>query len=306
MKYFLIYNPTSRQGKSKKDFEKIISILNSKRADFRYVLTTRKDEAIDSANSVTKKNFDVVVPVGGDGTICEVITGLMLQQERFRPMMGALHVGTSPDFNRYHNLPNKIEEAIEVLINGKTRYIDIGKVTHRDLRKERDITSYFGSSVNMGLGPSIASKSNGRYREYLGDFLGTLSATIVSLVDFKPIDLNLRVDGKNIDLENIFNLTVGKDPYLASGMRVPIEIPENNGKMYLLSIQGKHKIPLVANLWRLYAGNILDYSKAKLLSCREVEVQGTGNEKLEFDGDFRGYLPAKIEVIPRTLEILVK
>ncbi len=273
MKYFLIYNPTSRQGKSKDDFRKIVSILESKKVDFEYVLTTRKDEAIDLASSISKNIFDVVVPVGGDGTICEVITGLMFQPRRVRPIMGALHIGTSPDFNRYHQIPNRIEEAIEVLLSGKTKEIDIGKVTHRDLENKKNIISYFGSSVNIGLGPSIASKSNGRYRKYLGDFLGTLSSTMISLAGFNPINLRLDVDGEVIDLENIFNLTVGKDPYLASGMRIPIEMAEDNGRIYLLSIQGRYKIPLVGNLWRLYAGNILDYSGAKLMSCKKVEVR---------------------------------
>ena len=81
---------------------------------------------------------------------------------------------------------------------------------------------------------------------------------------------------------------------------------EDNGKMYLLSMQGRNKISLIANLWRLYAGNILDYSGAKLLSCKEAEVRGSENERLEFDGDVRGYLPAKIEVMLKSLEILVK
>jgi diacylglycerol kinase (ATP) len=306
MKYFLIYNPTSRQGRSKDDFKRILSILGSRKIDFKYVVTTKKDEAIDLARQVNKDNFDVVVPAGGDGTICEVITGLMSQPERSRPIMGALHIGTSPDFNRYHKIPNGIEEAVGVLLGGKKRKIDIGKITHRDLENKKDITSYFGSSVNIGLGPAIASKSNGRYRKYLGDFLGTLSSTFVSLANFNSIDLRLKVDGENIGYKNLFNLTIGKDPYLASGMRVPIEMAEDNGRMYLLSIQGRHKIPLVANLWRLYAGNILDYSGAKLLSCKEVEIQGNKNERLEFDGDFRGYLPAKIEVMPKSLEILVR
>ena len=306
MRYHLIYNPTSRQGKSRRNFDEIISILKAKNIDFEYVLTTRKDEAIVLAKSVSKQDFDVVVPVGGDGTICEVITGLMSQQETERPKMGILHIGTSPDFNRYHNLPVKIEEAIEVLLNGKSKKIDIGKIIHRDMEKINEITSYFGSSVNIGLGPSIASKSNGRYREYLGDFLGTLSSTLVSLANYKPMGLKLKIDGEENNLRDVFNLTVGKDPYLASGMRVPIEVEEDNGRMYMLSIQGKHKLPVIANLWRLYAGNILDYSGARLLHCKKVEVQGEKAERLEFDGDFRGYLPAKIEVLPKSLEILIR
>jgi YegS/Rv2252/BmrU family lipid kinase len=306
MKYCLIYNPTAKQGRSKKDFDRIVSILKERNVNFKYVLTTGKDEAINLSNSIAKHDSDVVVPVGGDGTICEAITGLMSQPRETRPLMGVLHIGTSPDFNRYHQIPYNVEEAIEVLLKGKTRCIDIGKVTHRDLDRRKDITSYFGSSVNIGMGPSIASKSNGRYRKYLGDFLGTLSSTLVSLARFNPINLRLKVDGQDADAESIFNLTVGKDPYLASGMRVPVEMAEDNGNMYLLSIQGQHKIPLMANLWRLYAGNILDYSGAKLRYCKEIEVQGSKDESLEFDGDVRGYLPAKIEVIPKALEILVK
>lgn len=306
MKYFLIYNPTSRQGRSQADFQKIIAILNKREADFDYVLTRKKDEAIDLARRVNKKDFDVVVPVGGDGTICEVITGLMLQHEITRPLMGALHIGTSPDFNRYHQIPFKIEEAIDVLLGGKTKKIDIGKITHKDLFNEGEVTSYFGSSVNIGLGPYIASKSNGRYRKYLGDFLGTLSSTLVSLARYKPIDLRLNVDGKEKDTPNLFNLTIGKDPYLASGMRIPMDFSENNGMMYLLSIQGRHKVPLIANLWRLYAGNILNYSGAKLSFCNEVDIKADKLERIEFDGDFRGYLPAKIEIMPKSLEILVK
>ncbi|MBU2104745.1 MAG: hypothetical protein KKF67_03145 [Nanoarchaeota archaeon] len=306
MKYFLIYNPVSKSGKSKKSFSKILFVMKENKINFDYVFTSRKDEAIDLAKNITKDNYDVIVPVGGDGTICEAITGLMHQSKEQRPKLGVLHVGTSPDFNRYHNLPVKLEEAVDVLFKAKTKEIDVGKITHLGLDKQSQFVSYFGSSVNIGLGPSIASKSNGRYRKYLGDFLGTLSSTLVSLAGFNPINLRLRVDGEREELKDVFNLTIGKDPYLASGMRIPIEIKEDSGRMYILAIQGKHKPSLLANLWRLYSGNILDYKGSKFRYCKEVEVFGNENEKLEFDGDFRGYLPAKIEVLPTSLEILVR
>ncbi len=305
MKYFLIYNPTSRQGKSKRDFNKINSILKYRCIDFDYVLTSKKDEAIDLSRRAKRVEYDVIVAVGGDGTICEVITGLMSKPENERQKLGVLHIGTSPDFNRYHNLPIKLEESIDVLLGGKSRKVDIGKITYKNILR-KNCVSYFGSSVNIGLGPSIASKSNGRYREYFGDFLGTLGSTLVSLVEFDPINLKLIVDGKREELKDVFNLTIGKDPYLASGMRVPLKIKENSGSMYMLSIQGKHKLSLLSNLWRLYYGNILDYNGSKFRDCREVEVSGNKNEKLEFDGDFRGYLPAKIRVLPKSLEILVR
>lgn len=305
MRYFLIYNPTSRQGKSRRNFGKAISILKNKGANFDYILTSKKDEAINLSKRVDKTKYDVVVAVGGDGTICEVITGLMSKSEQERQKLGILHVGTSPDFNKYHNLPTGIEESVEVLLKNKFRKIDVGKISYQNISRT-DCVSYFGSSVNIGLGPSIASKSNGRYRKYLGDFLGTLSSTLVSLAGFNSIDLRLKMDGKNEELKDIFNLTIGKDPHLASGMRIPVEVKEDNGIMYMLAIKGKHKISLLGNLWRLYFGDILDYEGADFKCCKDVEVFNNENERLEFDGDVRGYLPAKIEVVPKSLEILVK
>ncbi len=306
MNFLLIHNPTAYFGRNESKFEKVVSLFKEKELSFDYVSTTRKDEAIKLSREATKDRYGVVVPVGGDGTICEVITGLMSQQKKNRPRLGVLHIGTSPDFNRYHDIPINLEEAVNILSKGRTKRIDVGKITYLDLNKNR-VTSYFGSSVNIGLGPDIASKSNGRYREYLGDFLGTFCSTLVSLVKFKQITLKFKIDGKDEkEITSLVNLTVGKDPYLASGMRVPIDIKPDDGKLYSLAIRGESKLSLLKNLWRLYSGNILDYDGANLRYCKNVEIESTENHKLEFDGDFRGYSPAKIEVIPRGLELIVK
>ncbi|MBU4501854.1 MAG: hypothetical protein KKA79_04625 [Nanoarchaeota archaeon] len=342
MKYFLIYNPTSRQGKSKADFERIKSILTKEKVEFEYAVTSKKDEAISLARKAPKK-FDVIVAIGGDGTICEVITGILSRKKPY-PKLGVVHIGTSPDFNRYHKIPIKLDESVKSLIRGRTKKIDIGKITHLNLDKKKTI-SYFGSSVNIGLGPNIASKSNGRYREYLGDFLGTLLSTLVSLTQYKKSDFKLNIDDVKKEVSNLINLTIGKDPFIASGMRVPLDMSEfttglltsgnsehaqeplnrqdatkvmppvyspavldikqDDGKMYCLSISGKTKLSLLVNLWRLYLGNILNSSGARLEFCRKVIVEyNKANPKIEFDGDYRGYLPAKIEVIPRALEVI--
>ena len=302
MNYFLIYNPTSRQGKSKKDFDKIITILKNKDINFDYSITKQKDGAISLAKQVSK-DYDVIVAVGGDGTICEVITGIMSRKKPL-PKLGVMHIGTSPDFNRFHNIPVKIEQAMNTLLKGKTKKIDIGKISHLDLNKKNTI-SYFGSSVNVGLGPNIASKSNGRYREYLGDLLGTLLSTLVSLTQYKKSDFRLKVDDNDRLLKNVINITIGKDPYIASGMRIPLDMDPDNGKMYILSITGRSKISLLLNLWRLYIGNILNSSDAKLEYCKIIKLSDNKiNPKIEFDGDFRGYLPATIEILPTALEVI--
>lgn len=325
MRYFLIVNPTAHQGRSVKSFEKILNLLKTKNVYFDYAFTSKKDEAVELASKAVRERWDVIVAVGGDGTISEVTTGILnvgaysntLLHLENRAKLGVLHIGTSPDFNRYHNIPVKLEDAVAVLVKGRTRLIDIGKITYLgsynksisldNLDNHKDTkTAYFSSNVNVGLGPQIASKANNRYRKYLGDFAGTLNSTLVSLMKFKAFDLNLKIDGYERSFHRLLNLTIGKDPYLASGMRVFSDIKSDDGRLYVFSIQSSSKLSLLANLWRIYSGNFLEYSGAQLEYCKKVEIYSNKKyPEIEFDGDFRGYLPATVEVIPRGLEVIV-
>jgi diacylglycerol kinase (ATP) len=306
MKYHLIYNPTARSGRSKTDFKKIVNKFQNRGVEFDTTITQRKDEAIDIAKNISNEKASVVVAVGGDGTIGEVITGLMQQPTEKRPVMGALHIGTSPDFPRYHKIPTSVEDAVDFLFRANPIAIDLGKVTHWDLSRKKLLNSYFGCNVNIGLGPNIASKSNNRYRAYLGDFLGTLLATLVSLSQHKKSRVTIEIDGIKEELDNVINLTVGKDPYLASGMRVPIDISTDDGKLFSLSLQSSSKIKLLAQLWRLYWGDILNYPGAKLKRGKKVVISSNDLSLVEFDGDVRGYLPITIEAMPQAINILKK
>lgn len=317
MRYFLIYNPTSKQGRSKKKWKKILDMFEREKVEFDYRLTKKEDDATYLASKAAKEAWDVVVSVGGDGTISEVITGLFeAEDSKDRPRLGVLHVGTSPDFNRYHGIPTDIEDAVKTIFKGKTKFVDIGEVTYSKKNNEIPVemlsvypyrkVSYFGSNVNIGLGPLIASKANGRFRKFLGDFCGTLLATVVSLLNLEGFNLVAKVNKKERIFSDIINLTVGKDPYLASGMRVFSEIEPDDGRFYVFSVKKTSLINLLLNIPRVYWGNFLRYKGAELKYCKEVEIRYNKRyPQLEFDGDAKGYLPAKIDLLHKALEVIV-
>ncbi len=306
MRYLLIYNPTSRSGRSRKDLNEIEKEFRERSMEYELIETEYKDHAIKISMDTSFSNgYDVIVAVGGDGTICEVITGMMTVKElgNDTPVFGAIHVGTSPDFNRFHSIPKKIPEAVELLKKAKPSLIDIGKATYMGL-DDREHIGYFGSSVNLGLGSSIASGSNNRYRKYLGDLPGTFLSTLVSLAGYKSSDFDILLDGEPVKVKNLVNLTVGKDPHIASGMRVPIDMSPDNGVMYCLTISAKSKLSLLKNVWRMYKGDIRRYKGAKFRFCEELEVKDNRNKMVEFDGDHRGFLPVKVEVLEKALEVI--
>lgn len=306
MRHLLIYNPTSRSGRSEKDFLKVEDEFRKRGLEFRSVKTERKDHAIDLAfDGAASGEHDVIVPIGGDGTICEAITGMMRYCENGdNPVkLGVVHIGTSPDFNRYHHIPTGVVQQVDVIDKGLSRLVDIGKASYTGLDGNEEV-SYFGSSVNLGLGSDIASRSNSRYRKYLGDTMGTLLSTLVSLANYRRSDVNAVIDDETYSIRDMINLTVGKDPHIASGMKVPIVMKEDNGEMYCLTVSSSSKLSLILNLWRLYKGDIRDYKGAGLRYCRKIEVRSNRNNKVEFDGDHRGFLPVKVEIIQKALEVI--
>ena len=306
MEYHLIYNPTARSGRSKTDFNMIVERLRGKDIDFEYTLTKKKDEAIDIARGITNDRASVVVAVGGDGTMGEVITGIIQQPKDKQPILGVLHIGTSPDFPRYHGIPIPPAAAVDFLLKAKPTPIDVGKITYWDFAKEKQQTSYFGCNANIGLGPMIASKYGNRYRTLLGDFGGTLLATLVSLAQNKNSKVIIETEAGWQELDNLINLTVGKDPFLASGMRIPIDIACDDGKLFYMALQSRSKVKLLTQLPRLYSGNILDFPGASFGRCRKMKISSKDLSLIEFDGDVRGRLDATVEIMPRAIRVLKK
>ncbi len=305
-KYFLIINPTAHFGKAKKDAKKIISQLKKNGVDFDFEYTKKPADAISLANQAVGQGYKILVAAGGDGTICEVISGILSAGETIlKPKLGILHLGTSPDFNKYHGIPTNRQDALEVLIRGKTKFIDVGKIVYRSLHSGKPTTSYFASNVNIGLGPLIAGKANSRFRKYLGDMLGTLSAVLVSLIQLKRFQLDIMADGNQERFDKLINLTIGKDPFLASGMRVFSQIRPDDGKLYLLAMSRQSLFRFLRYIPKLYCGNFLEYPGAKITYAKKVEIEYCKEYPLiEFDGDVKGCLPATIEVMPKALEVI--
>jgi len=302
----MIINPTARSGKAVKLWNKVERLLKRQNIQYEHAFTKKTDDAIDLAKSVSVKGYDVVVACGGDGTICDVITGILSADTRIKPALGVIHIGTSPDFNRHCGIPVDIDKAVDTLVSCNVKKIDIGQVKYFDLQNNERI-SYFGSSVNIGIGPYIANGANSRNRKYLGDFLGTLVSTIASLFKFKGSILKGEIDGRSIHFGNILNLTIGKDPYLASGMRVFNDIKPDDGRLYVLSIKKSSTINLLLNLHKLYIGDFLKYKEATINYCSDIKVESECDRTfIEFDGDMRGMVPAEVSVKNKALKVVAK
>lgn len=317
----LIMNPGSRSGRGQRLWQVWEAGLRRAGVAFERVVTTGPGDACRISREA--RDADVVVAVGGDGTINEVLDGLA-QALAPRPRMGVLYSGTSPDFCRFHRIPIEPAAALACLLQGTARPIDLGRIAFVDAAGKPQV-AHFGCSCNIGLGAAIACFAN-RWRRHLGDAAGTGLGAVRAMFRCPPVDLELEIenaprpavaatgDGRpgsapmraaeRIVLPRVNNLSILKNPYLASGLRLNVDLAPDDGRLVLAAVHGKSAAGLCLLLPRFYSGGAAASPAVLLKPCTRVTVRAAVPTEVEFDGDPRGLLPIEVALLPQILDLI--
>ncbi|MGO1820034.1 MAG: diacylglycerol/lipid kinase family protein, partial [Senegalia sp. (in: firmicutes)] len=151
-------------------------------------LTLAQTKNAGDAENIAKekgKDYELVISLGGDGTLHEVINGLGAIKKP--PIIGVLPAGTCNDFARGLNIPLKLEDAAEKIIEGKIKNIDIGKVNNR----------YFTNFVGAGLITDISENINSDSKNIMGR-ISYYTSAIRSMSDKKPFKFTLKTEKEKI------------------------------------------------------------------------------------------------------------
>jgi len=319
MRCFFVLNPGSKGGTSKKLFDRIFELLDKEKVSYDYKITNSLEDAFIFSKNANAKAYDVIVAVGGDGTINRVLSGFYNDDGSriSNGKMGVIYTGTSPDFCKSYGIPLDLEKAVDVILDNKSRKIQIGKIVlakeflkeyegkfvdHRDHFK----TCYFACCANIGLGAMLARRANSGIRSVLGDYLGTFTALIKTLLCYKPCDFHVIYDGKCEKIENVHNISIGRSFYIASGIKVKNTLKQRDGLFYRLSVKNMGVRNSISVVKKIYGGNeIVNNGVLDLDYIKKIEICGNNiNPEVEFDGDPAGFLPCIIEATNDGLDIL--
>jgi diacylglycerol kinase family enzyme len=299
MKIKLIMNPGSRSGRGRKLWSIWESGLHSAGIEYDSVVT----QGLGDAFRISKesKNAETIVAVGGDGTINEVLDGIV-QSGNPHVRMGVLYSGTSPDFCRFHGIPTDPQKALQGLIDGKTKKVDVVRIECSDTNNSR-LLAHFSCGCNIGLGALVARFAN-QWRKSLGDHLGTGIGVVRAILLSRPVDLDLEIDGTGCSLSQVNNLSILKNPYIASGLKLNINLQADDGKLMLVGVHGQSRMGLCTLLPGFYSGKASDSNSVFIKECSKVQICSTILQEIEFDGDPRGCLPAEIRIVPKVLNLI--
>ncbi|MCX7010812.1 MAG: diacylglycerol kinase family protein [Kiritimatiellaeota bacterium] len=296
----LVMNPGSRSGRGQKLWTLWEEGLRRSGIHFECKVTERPGDAFRISKEA--RGFDAVVAIGGDGTINEVLDGL-IQSGNPSVRMGVLYSGTSPDFCRFHAIPTNPAQALRCLIEGHTKRVDVVRITYSGEGGTKQV-AHFGCSCNIGLGAAVARYAN-RWRKSLGDGLGTGLAVVNAILFSAPVDLDLEIDGTACPLVRVNHLAILKNPHIASGLKLNLDLQADDGKLKLVAVHGQSRFGLCALLPGFYSGKAVERKSVFMKDCTSIKIRSGETQELEFDGDPRGYLPAEIQILPKALNLIV-
>ncbi|MDX1931123.1 MAG: diacylglycerol kinase family lipid kinase [Capsulimonadales bacterium] len=283
----VIYNPTAGRGQGVVMALKAKELLGPK---YEWRPTQKAGHAIQLAREAGATH-EVVVAMGGDGTVGDVARGLL----GTNAALGVLPAGTGNDFARNLNLKLELDEAVSTVLSGVVRHIDVGMINDTP----------FINNAGTGFDAAVMKTMNTSIRFARG-YSAFLLAILKTLPTYKPFRLNLTtVDGEKIE-ERAYMVSVLNGRMYGGGMLAAPFAEMDDGNLDLMIIKAVPKIQLLPLIGKVRSGQHMNHKAVRVLKARGFSVKTVPTQPLNIDGDVTGLTPADITTLPRALKVLVR
>jgi diacylglycerol kinase (ATP) len=291
----VIFNPTAGRGKAAKRKEEAQIHLGTA---FEWVMSQRPGHAIELARDAARKH-EVVVAFGGDGTVGDVMRGILLAKaEKNAPhesTLGIIPVGTGNDMARNLKLVLETREACATILGGVTKRIDIGLINGTP----------FINNAGTGFDAAVMHTMNTGVKFASGQ-LAFRIAILKTLAKYKPFALTVTADDGEKRQLRAFMVSVLNGKVYAAGMEAAPHADVDDGRLDVMIIKEMSKLKLLPVIQLVAMGKHLNHPAVEMLQVRKLVVGAIPPQPLNIDGEVRGLTPMNIEVLPRELKVLVR
>jgi len=250
---------------------------------------------------------DLVIAVGGDGTINESVNGFLRGDEPINPnaRLGIIPIGTGGDFQRSIGIPHEIEDAVDIIANGVARPIDVG-VAHLEGDDGHPVERYFVNLTSFGMGGDVSVRAK-NFLTPLGGKIAFLCATFAVFFTYRAKHVRLTLDGEPLPDElRITNVAIGNGRYHGGGMHPCPRAVLDDGLLEVTTIDYLNMFELVRDLPVLYSDDIYKHPKVRHHRAKTVRAESDEIVRIELDGEAVGTLPLEARILPRRLPLLMR
>jgi YegS/Rv2252/BmrU family lipid kinase len=287
MPLVLLVNPASAGGRPTKLLPRVEQALDASRATFRVERTRSLEQGAAQALAAVEAG-ELPVVLSGDGLI-GAVGGAMAGSET---PLGILPGGRGNDLARVLGIPTEPEAAVEALLGGRPRRIDVGEV---DGRRFLGIASVgFDSEANKIANETRLLRGNLVYA----------AAALRALVRWKPARFTVRVDQERYRFTG-YTVAVANSSAYGGGMFIAPDAELDDGEFDIVTVGDVGKLKVLGNLRKVFKGTHVEEDEVTVFRASHLELSASQPFRVYADGEHLSDLPSTLRVLPRALSVIV-
>lgn len=293
----LVVNPRAGRGRVGRELPRLVQVLTAAGAEPIVLATEFPGHATELARRATDEGADTVVAVGGDGTVNEVVNGLIVDDRaRGHAALGVVSAGSGADFARTFALPGHADGGVRGII-GPATPIDVVRLTFQS--EHGPTNRYFVNVAEAGMGAATVAAAD-RLPRRLGK-ARYLVAFWPTLARFQPCEVTVTVDDQS-STATAHNVIVANAGYFGGGMKIsPKSKPDDGVVEVQVNIGPKRQAFTL--IPRVYRGTHLPNKRIVEMSGRRGTIETEEPMPVEADGEVLGTTPMQFEVLPGILQM---
>ena len=289
-KFYFIVNPEAGKGKKLSFIPEIQTFCREHKLEYEKVLTKEPKEATRLAREAAK-NFEVVVAVGGDGTISEVAAGIYDTPA----VLGILPTGSGNDFAPMVGISKNLKKALRTLINGHVRNVDLGIVNGKYI---------FVNGMGVGFDGEAAARVR-KYLKYFPGYPGYLAAVLRTLVTYRFRKARIVLDDNEVMEKKILLIATCNGTQYGGGFRVAPSAEIDDGLFTVCQIDKMGRFYALRNIPKIMKGTHLKLPEVHTFTAKKVSIESSHNMQAQLDGELLPLMKKfEIEMMPGKLSVL--
>ncbi len=284
-----VVNPIAGDGKAGRIWPKLEEMLQQSGQSYRVYFTRNAGDGTGLAARASDQGAELVVAVGGDGTLKEVLNGIDLERNIF----GMIPAGTGNGFIRSLSIPLKWEKAFQGLARWEPRRIDIGRANN----------VLFLNSAGVGLDGAVASAASAKYKSLKG-YLAYAFALVDQAVAFNRFQCKVKCNGLYFEDHRSLVVLVANGRYYGGKLCIAPQASLDDGYLDLVLIK-KRSIPdLLVTGARVAVRKHLSSKAIIKMQGQTFDIETSREVPLQIDGDVISTASVKVETLSSALKVL--
>ncbi len=283
-----IVNPMAGKGEAKDTIEIIGKRMKKEKIEYSITISTHEGHIEKIAKKAVEDGYTDIVAVGGDGTVLETFNGLQSKNIN----LGIIPSGTGNDFAKMFKIDKKFNLALDRIVKGDTRLIDIGKVN----------SSFFLNVVGVGIDGEIVEATQ-KVKKILSGSSAYVYSTFATLVKYKAKKVSITIDDVTINRE-VLLVAIGNGKYCGGGMMLTPGAELDNEMFQIVVINKIHKLKFALLFRKVFSGSHINESCVEVFNGKHIKIVSDELLKINADGNIIGNLPLDINIIEKSQNVI--